>query len=445
MKVSIETLGSLERRLTITLPSEGFEEQITKRLKDAAGQVRLPGFRPGKVPMKEVRRRFGPSVRAEVAGELMQSSFVEAIDQEQFSPAGQPTLDVVKMDPGIDFEFTATFEVFPTVALKPFGDIAVKRASADISDADIDKMIETLREQRRHFSVVERAAAEGDQVKIDFEGRKDGELFDGGSGEGTTFVVGAGQMIEDFDQGVRGLTAGESKTFPATFPDDYHSEELKGQTVEFSVTVTEVAEARLPELDAEFFKGFGVDDGDADKFRAEVQSNMERELAGAVKNQVKSQVLAQLNELHELQLPQSLVSSEVQALKDQMLQQMRMYGGGALPELDDALFEDEAQRRVKTGLLVNEIISANELKADADAVKARIEEMAAPYDDPQQVINYYYGNPQQLQQIEFAVLEDSVIDFVLDSATVEEVIASYDEVVSGQAVAEPEAEAAAEA
>lgn len=440
MKVSIETLGSLERRLTITLPSEGFEEQITTRLKDAAGQVRLPGFRPGKVPMKEVRRRFGPSVRAEVAGELMQSSFVEAIEQEQFSPAGQPKLDVVKMDPGIDFEYTATFEVFPTVSLKTFDEISVRRASAEIGEADIDKMVETLREQRRHFSVVERAAAEGDQVKINFEGRKDGELFDGGSGEGTTFVIGAGQMIEDFDSNVRGLAASESKTFPATFPQDYHSDDLKGQTVEFSVTVTEVAEPRLPELDAEFFEGFGVDDGDPEKFRAEVKSNMERELGGAVKNQVKSQVLEQLNELHELQLPQALVQSEIQALKDQMLQQMRMYGGGSLPDLDDALFEDEAQRRVKTGLLVNEIISANELKADADAVRARVEEMAAPYDDPQQVVNYYYGNPQQLQQIEFAVLEDGVIDFILGAASVEEVIASYDDVVSGKALAEDDEE-----
>lgn len=439
MKVSIETLGSLERRLTITLPSEGFEEQITTRLKDAAGRVRLPGFRPGKVPMKEVRRRFGPSVRAEVAGELMQSSFVEAIEQEQFSPAGQPKLDVVKMEPGIDFEYTATFEVFPSVSLKPFGDISVRRPGAEIGDADIDKMVETLREQRRHFTVVERAAAEGDQVKIDFEGRKDGELFDGGSGEDTTFVIGAGQMIEDFDKSVRGLSAGESQTFPATFPEEYHSEELKGQTVEFSVTVKEVAEERLPELDAEFFEGFGVDDGDPEKFRAEVRSNMERELAGAVKNQVKSQVLEQLNELHELQLPQALVHSEVHALKDQMLQQMRMYGGGSLPDLDDALFEDEAQRRVKTGLLVNEIISANELKADGDAVRARVEEMAAPYDDPQQVVSYYYGNPQQLQQVEFAVLEDAVIDFVLDAASVEEVIAGYDEVVSGKALGGDEA------
>ncbi|MCR9279139.1 MAG: trigger factor [Pseudomonadaceae bacterium] len=439
MKVSIETMGALKRRLTITLPSEGFEEQITERLNDAATRVRLPGFRPGKVPMKEVRRRFGDSVRAEVAGELMQSSFSEAVAQEDFSPAGSPSLEVVKMDPGIDFEYTATFEVFPTISLKPLTDVKVQRPSADIGDADMETMIENLREQRRHFSVVERAAAEGDQVKVDFEGRDNGEVFDGGSAEDATFVIGAGQMIEDFDKGARGLAAGESNTFEATFPEDYQAEALKGKTVEFTIKMKEVAEPRVPELDAEFFKSFGVDDGDEAAFRTEVRSNMERELTGAVNNQVKGQVLKQLTDSHDVQLPEALVSQEVQALKEQMLQQMQMYGSqGKMPELDDALFADEAERRVKTGLIVNELIRSNELEASPDAVKARIEEMAAPYDDPQQVINYYYGNPQQLQQIEFAVLEDRVIEFVLESADIEEVVSNYADVVAGKALPEEE-------
>lgn len=437
MKVSIETMGALKRRLTITLPSEGFEEQITERLNDAASRVRLPGFRPGKVPMKEVRRRFGDSVRAEVAGELMQSSFSEAVEQENFSPAGSPSLEVVKMDPGIDFEYTATFEVFPTISLNPLSDVKVQRPSADIGDADLETMIENLREQRRHFSVVERAAAEGDQVKVDFEGRDDGEVFDGGSAEDATFVIGAGQMIEDFDKGARGLSAGESNTFAATFPEDYQAEALKGKTVEFTITMKEVAEPRVPDLDAEFFKSFGVDDGDEDAFRAEVRSNMDRELKGAITSQVKGQVLKQLTDKHDVQLPDALVNQEVQALKEQMLQQMQMYGSqGKMPELDDVLFRDEAERRVKTGLIVNELIRSNELEASPDDVKARIEEMAAPYDDPQQVINYYYGNPQQLQQIEFAVLEDRVIEFVLESADIEEVVSNYADVVAGKALPE---------
>jgi trigger factor len=445
MQISIETTSGLERRLTISVPSETFEEQITDRLGKAAGQVRLPGFRPGKVPMREVRRRFGPAVRAEVAGELMQSSFVEAVQQEDLAPAGSPSLEVVKMDPGIDFEFTATFEVFPNVELTDLGNVTVKRPQAEITDDDLAEMIERLREQRKEWVKVDRGAQEGDKVTLDFVGKIDDEAFDGGSGEDASFEVGAGQMIEDFDQGVRGLAAGDSGEFAATFPDDYGSEDLRGKTATFSVTIKSVEEPTVPELDDEFFKTFGVEEGGLEAFHAEVRSNMQRELDAAVANQVKSQVMDELHRLHNVQLPQAMVSQEIQNQKQQMLQQFQMYGqGGQMPDIDlpDDLFTEQAEKRVSVGLIVNEIVTSGELKADEERVKARIEEMAAGYADPSQVVSYYYSNPEQLQQIEMAVLEDQVVDHILEQAAVEVVSTTYQDALTGAAIAPPPEETA---
>jgi trigger factor len=438
MQISIETTSGLERRLTITVPSEAFEEKIADRLGEAAKQIRLPGFRPGKVPMREVRRRFGPSVRAEVASELMQSSFVEAVQQEALSPAGSPNLEVVKMDPGIDFEFTATFEVFPVVELADLHRVKVKKPEAEVTDADLEQMIERLREQRKTWSSVTRGAQEGDRVTLDFTGTIDGEAFDGGSGEDVTFEVGTGQMIEDFDQGVRGLAKGESGEFAATFPETYNKEDLRGRTASFSVTIKEVEESSLPALDETFFEGFGVEEGGLEAFRTEVRESMEREMEAAVNNQVKSQVMDQLAQLHSVQLPKAMVANEIQQQKQQMLQQFQMYGqGGRTPEIDlpDDLFTEQAERRVTVGLVVNELVSSTGLKADPDKVRARVETLAAGYAQPEQVVRYYYSNPEQLQQIEMAVLEDQVVDHILEQAEVEVVSSTYTEVISGQAVA----------
>jgi len=441
MQISIETTSGLERRLTISLPSEQFEQQISERLSKAAENIRLPGFRAGKVPLKEIRRRYGPAVRAEVAGELMQSSFFEAISQESLSPAGSPNLEVVKMDPGIDFEFTATFEVFPNVELADLSRLSIKKPEAEVTAADQDQMIERLREQRTDHVSVDRAAAEGDKVTVDFSGTLDGEAFDGGSGEDVDFVVGAGQMIEDFDQAVRGLSVGESKEFPATFPDDYQAEDLQGKTATFTVTLKDVAEAKIPELDDEFFKAFGVEEGGEDAFREDVLGNMRRELESAARNQVKSQVMDQLFELHSVQLPKAVVDNEIQTLKNQMLQQFQMYGQENQNQIDlpDELFTEQAERRVTVGLIVNEIVRDADLQADPERVKARIEEMAAGYAEPQQVINYYMSNAEQRQQIEMAVLEDQVVDHILERASIETIASNYNDVISGRAI-EPEGE-----
>lgn len=440
MNVSIETMTGLERRLTIALPSEDFESQITERLLDASGKVRISGFRPGKVPLKEVRRRYGQAVRAEVAGELMQQSFVSAVQQEALNPAGSPSLEVVKMEPGIDFEFTATFEVYPSVDIADLAKVGVRKPVAEVTDADLETMIDRLREQRTVFEPVARAVAEGDQVTADFSATAEGQLVEGTAGEDVDFRVGQGQMIEDFDKGVQGAMAGETVTFDATFPEDYRAEELKGKTVQFSVTVKAVKEAKLPDLDDEFFKGFGVEEGGEEAFRADVKSNMQREMDAAIKNQLKQQVMDQLAKLHDFKLPQAMVHREIQVLKDQMLSQFQMGGDGPKPQLPDELFQDQGEQRVKVGLVVNEIINKSELSVDQAMLDARLQEIASQYGEPDQVINWYRSNPEQLQNIEMGVLEEQVVDHILSSAQVEDVPASYEDVLSGKAIVDPEAE-----
>ena len=442
MNVSIETLTGLERRLTIAIDSDTFEQQITSRLQAAAGQVKLPGFRAGKVPMKEVRRRFGDSVRAEVAGEMMQSSFMTAVQQEDMNPASSPKLDVVKMDPGVDFEFTATFDVFPAIELVNFEKVNVKRPSAQIEDADLENMIERLRDQHATQEAAERPAEDGDQVKVDFTGELDGERVEEACGEGMAFTLGQGQMIEDFDQGVVGLGAGEEKTFDALFPEDYRAEELQGKTVQFTVKVIEVNERKLPDLDDEFYAKFGIEEGGEAAFREEVRNNMQRELEGAQKNQVKQQVMDSLAELHEFAVPTDIVHREIHVLKDQMMSQFQMPPGQAQSlDLPDALFQDQAEKRVKVGLIVNEVISSASLKADSEKVDAKLEELAAPYGEPDQVIEWYRGNPEQMSNIEMSVLEDQVVDHILSAANIEEVLASYADVISGAAIAPPQEDA----
>ncbi len=434
MHISIETTSGLERRLKITVPSEEFESQISQRLTEARNRVALPGFRPGKVPMKEVRRRFGQGVRVEVAGELMQSTFYTAVEQESLFPAGQPNLEVVKMDPGIDFEFTATFEVIPKVSLSDFGKVSVKKPVTEISESDLDDMIAKLREQRKTFVTVERAAADGDKVTVDFEGRKDGEVFEGGKGEGVPFELGRGQMIEAFDNGVRGASPGETRTFDATFPADYRAKELAGKSVQFTVTVKTIEEARLPEIDDTFISGFGVKEGGVEALREEVKSSMQRELDAKLRSMLKKQVLDQLGEHHEVQLPNAMVKREVQNLKDRLMGQMRMYGGSAQNSLNlpDAPFEKEAQSRVKLGLIMNAIIDTHTVTADPEKVTARLSELAVGYEDPASVVQYYRSNAEELRQIEMVVIEDQAIDLVLGKAAIEDLPASYPDVMSGK-------------
>lgn len=431
MQVSIETTTGLERRMTVGIPADQVETEVTKRLQQAAKTVNLNGFRKGKVPLKVVKQRFGAGVRQEVMGEVMSRSFYEAIQKEDVKPAGQPAIEPKEAVEGQDIEFVATFEVYPEIALGDTAGFEIEKLTAEVQDADVDNMIDVLRKQQAAWTAVERAAAADDQVNIDFNGTKDGEEFAGGKAEGQDLVLGSGSMIPGFEDGIVGMKAGEEKVVALTFPDDYQAEELQGASVEFSIKVNTVSEQELPALDKEFFSKYGVESDDEQQFRDDVKKNMERELKNAAKTKLKNQVMDKLVEAHEVELPKALVAGEIEALRNQMMQQF----GGAQPNMDlksllpDDMFTEQAERRVSLGLIVGEVVKASEIKVNADRVREMVEEMASTYQDPEEVINYYYSNQQMLASVESVVLEDQVVDHIIGSAKVTETESSYEDVI----------------
>ena len=441
MDVSIETTSGLERRMTVRLPADRFETEVTSRLKQTAKQVRLPGFRPGKVPLREIQRRFGPSVRQEVAGEMMQSSFFEAVQSESLRPAGPPALEPASLEAKEAFEFTATFEVFPEVQLGDLTSIEVSKPVAELGESDVDDMVERLREQRKAFVEQEgRAAADGDQVKLDFTGyladddgniADDAEPFEGGSAEGAEIVIGSGRMIPGFEEALTGLAADEEKSFEVTFPDDYGAEHLQGKKARFDVKVVTVAESVTPEVDEDFIKEFGVESGEMEAFREEVLANMSRELRNATRTHLKNQVLEALSNMHgEVELPGAMVHEEIQRAQHEMAQQ---FGGGGQfdpHQLPAELFKDQAERRVRLGLVLNRIIEDEKLEADPERVEALLDDIAAPYGEPEQVKAWYHSQPEQMQQLRGAAVEDQVIDLILERAKVEETASTYDDVLA---------------
>ncbi|MEP4484874.1 MAG: trigger factor [Halioglobus sp.] len=436
MQVSIETTSGLERRLTVGVPADRVDQQVDARLLKAAKDVRLPGFRPGKVPMKVMRQRFGAGVRQEVLGEVMSQSFQEAVMQENLRPAGQPQIEPRNLDAGKDLEYVAIFEVFPDVDVVEIADYAVERPAAEVTEEDVDNIIDVFRKQQGSMEVVERAAAEGDTVNIDFAGTRDGEAFEGGSAEGTDLELGSGRMIPGFEDGIAGMSAGDEKTLTLTFPEDYQSEDLQGVEVEFKITLNTVSEQQLAPLDDALFASYGVEEGGEEQFRKEVADNMARELKNAVQAKVKQQVMDAVIAAHEsLEIPKSLISQEIDAMRQQMFQQ---FGGAGAQDMDlnsllpDDMFTENAERRVKLGLVLSELIQKLELKADADKVRETIEEMASTYQDPEEVINWYYSNQEQLSSVESKVLEDQVVEKLLDNANIEDKACSYQEAI-GQA------------
>ena len=434
MRVSVETTSGLERRLTVGVPADRVDSAVNKRLQDAARNVRLPGFRPGKVPMKVMKQRYGAGVRQEVLGEVISQSFQEAVMSENLRPAGQPSIEARKMDAGQDVEYTATFEVFPSVEVNSIDDLSIEKPVAEVMEADIDDIVEVFRKQQGKLVTVERAAAEGDTVVIDFQGFRDGEAFDGGSGEGTTLELGSGRMIPGFEDGLIGAGPGDEKTLNLTFPEDYQSEELAGAAVEFKVQVKEVQELELAPVDDALFAQYGLAEGTEEDFRAEVKQNMERELRNAVEASVKSQVMDAIVAAHsELELPSALIGQEINAMRQQMFQQ---FGGAAPQDLDltsilpDEMFSEQAERRVKLGLVVAEMISQYELSAEPAKVREAIEDIASTYQDPEEVINWYYSENEQLAGIESRVLEDAVVEKLLSTAAIAEVECSYQDALA---------------
>lgn len=429
MQVSVETTSGLGRRMTVGVPADKIDNAVETKIVETAKRVRIDGFRPGKVPVREVRRRYGKAIREEVIGEIVSNSFYEAMNQQALNPAGYPSIERTKDQPGEDFEFVATFEVYPQVSVQGLSSISVSRPVADITEADIDTMIQRLREQRATFTDVERPAQNGDQLIIDFVGTKDGEAFQGGSAENSKLVLGSGSMIPGFEDGLLGATKGEERVLALTFPADYHAEELKGQAVQFAVTVKAVQEKQLPEVNEEFIKLFSPKESSMENFRVEIRQNMERELKNAVKTRVKKQVMDGVLEQNSVDAPKALVDSEIDRQRRQMVQQ---FGGGAnfdFRTLPAELFEQQATRAVKLALLLGELIKDRQIKADATRVRAAIEEMAQPYENPAQVVSWYYENEQVLQQVKAMVLEDQVVDVILEQAQLVDESMSYEEAV----------------
>lgn len=433
MQVSVETMSGLQRRLTITVPAARVDSEVNQRISKAARTVRMDGFRPGKVPVAVVKKRFGASIRQEALGELIRECFYEAVTQEKLTPAGFPTIESVKDEGNADIAFVASFEIYPEVKLGSFADIKVERPVGEISEADVDKMIDTLRRQRATWTDTSEAAKDGDRLDIDFEGAVNGEVFDGGSAKDFNLVIGSNRMIPGFESGLIGAKAGDEPILDVTFPENYQAENLQGKAAVFKVKVNKVQTPVLPELDETFIKSFGVKEGTLDKFRADVRKNMEREFRQAIKNKVKGQVLDGLVSTHTLDIPRALVANEISRLRQNMLKQ---FGGNAKnvnPDmLPDELFTEQARRSVALGLLIGEIIKAAELQVDAARVRSLIEEVAESYETPAEVVNWYYGNREQLQQIEAVVLEDQVVDHVLATAQVSDKPATYEEVLRPQ-------------
>jgi len=417
MQVTEESVNGLERTIKIQVPSTDIDTAVQKKLQSLAKEVRINGFRPGKVPLQVVKKRFGGQVRQEVLGDVINESYHNALTQENYRPAGMPAIEPVKMeDDSEEFAYTATFEVYPEIELASLSGATVTKTECEVGDADLDEMMETLRTQRKVWNDVDRAAQTGDQVIMDFTGSIDGEEF-------------PGSMIPGFEDQLVGVSKGDEKTISVNFPEDYRATELAGKEAQFEITVHGVKESELPEVNDDFAKEFGVEEGGVDGLRADIRKNMERELKQAVENRDKQAVMDLLLEKNDFPVPGSLVKDEIGRLKKQLIDQMQVPEGSE-PELEDEMFTSDAERRVKLGLLVAEIIRKNEMKPDPDKVRSTIESMAASYEDPQQVVDYYYGNQEYMQNIEGLVLEQQVTDWAMAEAAVKSETKSFKEVMN---------------
>lgn len=436
MQVSVENTSALERRMTIGVPAERIEAEVNKRLQQAARNAKIPGFRPGKVPMSVIRQRYEADARQEALGNVIQASFYEAVVEQKLNPAGAPAVEPKVFEKGKDLEYIATFEVFPEFEVGAFDTIEVERLSAEVADSDLDNMLEVLRKQNVRYEQADRAAQNEDQLNIDFVGKVEGEAFAGGSATGTQLVLGSGRMIPGFEDALVGAKAGDEKVLNLTFPEDYQNLELAGKAAEFTVTVNSVSEAKLPELNEAFFGQFGIKETGLDGFRAEVRKNMERELRQAIKAKIKNQVMDGLVSTNPIEVPKALLDNEVDRLRVQAVQQ---FGGNIKPDqLPAELFSEQAKRRVVLGLIVAEVVKQNELKPDEARVRELIQEMASAYQEPEQVVSWYYKNEEQLNEVRSVVLEEQVVDTVLQKAKVTDKSVSYEEAVKPAETAQAE-------
>lgn len=427
MQVSVEAIGTLERRMEVQVPAERIEKAVDERLQRLSRTVRLKGFRPGKVPVKIVRQQFGEQVRQEVLGDVLQKSFAEAIVQEKLTPAGGPTIEPLNVEQGSDLKYRAVFEIVPDIDLKGAEGMELSRPVAEVTPADVDTMIENLRLQRAKYVAVDREARDTDRVIVDFEGTIDGLAFDGGKGEDVPIVLGEKRMLEAFETALAGTRAGEQKIVELTFPDDYPPS-TAGKQARFDVKIKSVEERQLPEVDEEFAKSFGIEEGGPERLREEVKENMERELAEAVRARLKKQVMDGLIAANQIELPKAMVDEQVRELQLDAARRMGIRDESQLPPAENLV--EAARRRVALTLLVSELIRRAELQVDQAKVQARFEELAAQFPDPAQALQVYRDNPQLQRQMEAGVLEDQVVDWVVERARITDEPSTFKELMN---------------
>ena len=437
MQVTIETLEGLERKMTVQVPADKIASAVEQKLKQVSKTVKLDGFRPGKVPVNVVKKMYGAQIRHEVMGDMIESSYRDAIIEQKVRPAGMPKIEAVEAEEGAEKDesmtYSAVFEVYPEVESVEMDSIEIEKPAAEIADSDVDAMIDKLRGQRKEWVEVERAAVADDQVICDFEGKIDGEVFAGGSGKDMAIEIGAGKMLKEFEEGLLGMSKGEEKTVDVNFPEDYHGKDVAGKTAQFTLNVTKVSEPKLPEMDEELVKSFGVESGDVEAFKADVRGNMEKELSQKIKTHIKNTVMAGLLDKNEIIAPKAMVDEEIKNLKMQMAQNMGQdpakMDTSAFP---DDLFREEGSRRVQLGLLVGELIRIEKIKLDQAKLESTLQEMAATYEEPQQVLEYYTKNREAKASLEGLVLEDQVVEHILGKAKVTEKTVNFEDMMNGQ-------------
>jgi len=414
MQVSVESTGALERRMEVSVPRERVEQAIDERLQRVGRSAKLKGFRPGKAPLKVIKQQFGAQVRQEVLSDLMQSSFAEAVNSQKLSPAAGPRIEPISTGPGEDLKYRAVFEIFPEVELKLVDGLKIERPVAEVTESDVDAMVQNLREQRPRFNEVDRPGAEGDRVTMDFNGLLDGKGFEGSKGEGVAVLLGGGRMLADFERGVTGAKAGDSLTIDVRYPDDYHNKSLAGQTAAFDVQVKKVEEKVLPELDDEFCSEYGVLEGGMEQLRSEVRENMGRELTTNIRTRLKQQLLDRLLEGNPVEVPRGLVDAQVREMQIDAARRIGARDASQIPPPET--FQEPARRRVALGILISELIKNRGIELDRARVEERLAELAADYPDPAPVLKAYRENADAMRQVESLVLEEQVIDYLLERA-----------------------------
>jgi trigger factor len=430
MRVSLESTGALERRLEVSVPDAEVEQAFDARLKVFSRTARLKGFRPGKAPLAVVKRQFGAQLRDEVVSEIVRQSLGTALNEHRLEPVGGPRIEPLPPSSGEGLRYAAIFEVYPQIELKGVDSIEISRPTAEVGTTDVDTMIETLRKQRPNFVAATRPAIDSDRLTVDFEGRIDGEPFEGGKGEAIAVVLGAGRMLKDFEAGLHGVRAGESKTYPVVFPADYGKAELAGRTAEFSITVKKHEQVELPPLDAEFCAAYGVTDGGVEQLRREVEDNMRRELADAVRSRLKTQLLDRLLAANPVELPRASVESQVQALQADWLRRIGSNPKDIKQAPPREPFEEAAKRRVAIGLLIAEVLRRERIQADPKRLGERIEAAAAGYSDPEEAARQIKANDNLRGQIVSAVLEDQAIDWLLGKVRVVDTPTTFKELMN---------------